>query len=254
MCLIMLAVLFCSRWLFCSLGLGFLPDPLCFSAESLFFILLFGLGLYGVPSPIPELCLLLGAAGLGALYSFQSKSMPSDMLRLFSVLPVFLWFAERCNVRLQKPAGVPFWIRTGLAVSAVAGLPFAINRLHLRYDFPRLSPRAGMFSVVWLFPVLLGCAVILYAAIRRRTPKTAEPFSRLQSLRTILWAALSVVSVAENAVYLYMFEDKQALDILPLLWISCWILLYAQGDPLLIPVAARCRRRAARFLKNPENA
>ena len=47
---------------------------------------------------------------------------------------------------------------------------------------------------------------------------------------------------------------KQALDLLPLLWISCWILLAAQGDPLLSPIAARLRRLFTRFLMDPKNS
>ena len=254
MCLIALAVLFCTRWLFCSLGLGFVPDPLCFAAESLFFLLLFGLGLYGVPSPVPEVCLVFGAGVLGVLYTVRSKSIAPDMMRLFSVLPAFVYYTERCGSRRKKTDLLPFCVRIYMILSTVAGYPFVITVLRRRYGLLRLPSGSGVFSVVWLLPALLGCAALLFAAIRRRAPKTADPASRRQSLRAILWAALSLVSVAENAVYLSIYENKQALDLLPLLWISCWILLAAQEDPLLSPIAARLRRLFTRFLMDPKNS
>ena len=102
--------------------------------------------------------------------------------------------------------------------------------------------------------VVVACSVecvsclCLYREVRDVATQFVERALRL------LWAALAVVSAAEIAVYLFLFEDQRTPDILPLLWISCWILLYAQGDPLLISVAARCRRGFTRFLRDPKNA
>lgn len=241
-----LVFLFAVRWMFYRLEIDSQIDAVRYAAESGFFLLLYGLGLFPVPAPVSCLCLVCGSAAFCVWYGVAEQSAGCAYLLPLTWLPVFLFFLLQQTAlreKKQKRLGPVL-----LTLMQIYPLPYGGVVL---YSIIKGGGRVRLETVYCLVLCLLVGGLYFLVG---RTPVKHQGKTKKQregvSFASYSSAFFAVAIVIAESGLLFLFSDAlTAAHTVPVLWLVDLILLGGQEHAQVNAFVGRGREKLSSFLR-----
>ena len=222
-----------SSWMYFFLHYGKGSSTLCFAAEGLLFLFIYGMELFQVPKGISLAALCAGCAALSCMHGFVGSTSPVECFLPLTYLPVFLFLVDQ-NPTAASANVSPLTTRALQLLQGVC--PAALFGLIV---YCIVKQQTSLFnssqSAFYLFA--FACIGVLHAMILCVPKKSKAKRKKAKNDKPALNAGFSFVSavivIAETAVFLLLTEQLLLAQTLPLLWIVNLLLLRSQEHPLV---------------------
>ena len=230
--LAILLTLFAS-WMYCVLHYGAWFQPLCFAAEGLLFLFIYGMELFQVPKGISLAALCVGCAALGCMHGFIGNTSPIDCFLPLTYLPLFLFLLDQ-NAMAAGAEASPL---TARVLHLLQGVCSAALLCLIVYCIVKQQTSLFNSSQSAFYLFAFACIGVLYAMILCVPKKSKAKRKKAKNDKPALNAGFSFVSavivIAETVVFLLLTEQLLLAQTLPLLWIVNLLLLRSQEHPLV---------------------
>ena len=221
-----LVLLFFTRWAFYRLELAITLNAVVFVSECVFFVVLYGMVVFGLRPIYMLLFLLLGSGGLSCLYVFSEGASKGDMFLPLTYFPVFFFLIDQNCLQSDKKNSSFETIRNVVMHIYLWGLA-ALSIWYAFFDRDT-ERKFSVFSLV-IF-VFVG---LLYCLIMQVQPKSKKR-TKVQSIKRMRFVFLfAVASMAETFVFLLLTGNTALIHTVPLMWLVNILLLYFKDHPLV---------------------
>ncbi len=249
-----LVFLFATRWMYYRLEIDERINTLCFVAEGVLFIALYGLSLFRAPTIVSALTLSAGCVGLGILHgALDGPESPDSFLSPLAYLPVFVFFLDQVCVQQGKPvfAKIGECLMYGYPLILLGAIVFALKRNGM--DFSLATAHRVLLCVI----LSVSFGFLARVPVKKESRKKQGQQSRSKKQETDtgerrmrLAFIFAIVVIPEAGVLSLLIRQPTLAHTLPILWIVNLLLLYETGHPLVCSAAARLRGVLERLSKS----